>query len=135
MDDDRTPRWLVFSGGAPMLRVHKLITNVTLKGSPSSAVPGATLSLKIVTSNVGVASARAHLVYAPVPANTTYATQFTSAGWSTEWSTNAAPVQAWGSSSYGGTQPAAGRVRWIRWKRTSLDPGETATCGYSVIVK
>jgi hypothetical protein len=118
--------------------VWKSVTNVTLRGNGSKAVPGASLWVRIVCTNKTIKSGDWVAVFDKVDtAAVAFATNSATrpSGWFLEYSTNAGPVQTYLSASYTTNQPAVSKVKWIRWKRPSLAGFGNDTFRYRVIVK
>jgi phosphatidylserine/phosphatidylglycerophosphate/cardiolipin synthase-like enzyme len=135
-DDDREPRWLRFSGaGQSSFVMHCGVTNVSLGSLDSAPRPGATIAIRLVVSNLSLMQGLAVIAVQPIPANTTFRTQTTPAGWTVEYSTNATPSQSWGSSDYSGTYSGRIAVKWIRWRKSVFPPNGVEVLGYRVIVR
>jgi len=126
---------LVFTG--TVMSVRKSITNITLKGSISPAIPGATVNYRIVCSNKTGVKATNVVVYDKIDRNYL---EFVSGsasgtGWTIEYSTNENPNQDYVSPDYGALPAEAWRVRWIRWKRGSMPGNSESVLRYNVRIR
>jgi hypothetical protein len=120
------------------IAVTKTVTNVTLRGNASVAVPGSTLTVRITCSNRTIQPGTWVAIFDKVDAaSVVFVTNSATrpAGWFLEYSTNAGPAQTYLSGSYTTNQPPPSKVRWIRWKRPTLGSFTADTFKYRVIVR
>jgi len=126
---------LVFTG--TVMSVRKSITNITLKGSISPAIPGATVNYRIVCSNKTGVKATNVVVYDKIDRNYLefVSGSVSGTGWTIEYSTNENPNQDYVSPDYGALPAEAWRVRWIRWKRGSMPGNSESVLRYNVRIR
>jgi hypothetical protein len=105
------------------LRVHIIATNITLNGSSSLLVPGATVSMKLTCSNISPVIATKPCIYVPINISNSILVSnsiVAPGGWIIEYSTNQYPNQAWDSIHYTTNISFLEKTRWVRWKNQDL---------------
>jgi hypothetical protein len=136
VDDDRAPQWLVFSGGMISIGYGRYINGITLGGEPSIAMPGATCGVVINCTNRSAVEGKKVLMTEWIDRSiVTFSTQINMAGWSAEYATNIFPDHSYLSSDFVGILVQKEKIRWLRWKKNSVSPAETASFEYRIIVK
>jgi len=124
------------SAGIPKISIIKSISNVRLKNQKIQPIPGGTMIFKIEYTNSGNASLQNALIYDKIPIYTKFLTNSAiSGGWIVEYSTNTLPDQSYNSSYYTTLQPSPEKIKWIRWKKTTVNSDEKGEIFYSVIIK
>jgi len=125
------------AAASTIFTISKSISNIKLGGNSSSAIPGATLIYKIKCSNAGISSGNNIIIYDRISTYVTYKTNSatSSSGWTIEWSTNENPNQSYISSYYTNIHPSCDKIKWIRWKKVSVNVGEVGIFSFAVIIK
>ncbi len=110
--------------GRGIINVSKVVDSIELGGSPSAPIPGSLVMFKITYSNDGNGKGKNVVIYDKIPDNTTYYTNYlgTAVGWTVEYSGLDNPDQSYSSSDYSTTKPAV--VKWIRWKKETVETNE-----------
>ncbi len=118
------------------VEINKLITNVRLNMQDSLPIPGSTIHYKINCkfNSYGGQDGKNIIVYDEIVYNTTYRTDFNIVGWETEYSTNILPNQIYNSTDYTNQKPENDKIKWIRWKKASVN-GITQDFLFRVIIK
>jgi hypothetical protein len=134
--------------------LSKSLYAVTLGGAASPPIPGASIWYQLTYNNLGPANADTTIIRDSIAltttlcsasrqsetlgASATFNDSFPASGWQFQYSTSASPDQADTSADYvaGWPTPAVlPNVRWIRWRRSSVPNGQTATIRFRVILR
>jgi len=120
--------------------LHKSVSNITLQNISSEPYPGASIMYVIIYSNIGSSPAKNVVIADKLPSTVVYLSNSNYAdvpGWVTEWSTNLTPVLDYTNiSSWMSVEPEASKVKWIRWKKSSIGITEDGGhLSYKVIIK
>lgn len=133
----------------------KDITAVTLGGSASLPIPGATIQYRLTYNNTGGAAGDSVSLRDSIPLYTVFDTAsrngaalgasatFADAdsgqtGWALQVSTSTTPDQSYGSSSYQSIVTYTGAmsaVKWVRWVRQTVAAAETANLVFRVRIQ
>jgi hypothetical protein len=123
------------------LKIYKSIYNVTLGGNPVFAIPGSTITYRIIFSNLGAVSGNKTIIYDKIFPQVTFSTAYlgSATNFLFQYSTNITPDQSYDSSDYiTGNPPSSikSKVKWIRWKKENVYPYEDGKdLFYKVIIK
>lgn len=132
--------------------LSKTIVNITLSGVSSAPVPGASVLYELSYENIGPAASDTAIIRDSVPLNSVLSGASREAdtlgasavfddsdpvnGWQLQHSTLAAPDQSSTSADYlDGLPGDLSTVRWIRWRRSSVASGESATIRFRAILE
>jgi hypothetical protein len=132
-----TNRVTVLAPTGTTVKVSKSTTNTTLKGSPSSPKPGATVNYRIICSNKTAVAGVNTVVYDRIENQyVAFATNSAvGSGWTVEYSTNQSPIQTYVSADYSATQPSPDKVRWIRFRTPSMPGNSSVLFRYNVKIR
>jgi hypothetical protein len=144
---------MVISGSAEVTLTKSLYA-VTLGGVASPPIPGASVWYELTYSNLGPANADTTIIRDSIAltatlgnasrmsdtlgASATFHDTLPASGWQFQYSTSASPDQSDTSADYVAGWPAAGdlaSVRWIRWRRSAVPNGQSATIRFRMILK
>jgi parallel beta-helix repeat protein len=150
---DSTAAAMVISGSAEVTLTKSLYA-VTLGGVASPPIPGASVWYELTYSNLGPANADTTIIRDSIAltatlgnasrmsdtlgASATFHDTLPASGWQFQYSTSASPDQSDTSADYVAGWPAAGdlaSVRWIRWRRSAVPNGQSATIRFRMILK
>ena len=134
------------------IALTKTLRAVTLGGIASKPIPGATVEYELTYSNIGYSASDTVIIYDTIPtsmqlsnasrqtdtlgASATFHDTYASLGWVFEYSTSATPDQSDTSADYVNGWPGdLSTVKWIRWKRSAVSSGQSATIRFRVILQ
>ena len=136
---NREIRFLFHSSEAPRLETRKAVDSITFQGAPVAVpIPGASITYIIFYSNSGNGIANNSIIYDGIPSDTYYITNALLApatGWTSQYSIELNPVQSYISPDYTDGYASKTNLRWVRWRKVNVDPGEFGSVTYKVIVK
>ena len=125
--------------GTTIIEITKSISNITLGGSNSLAIPGATIFYVIKYSNAGLNPGIEAVIHDAIPPPTIYSTNSdggTAVAWTVQWSTNVLPSFVYNNiSDWLNIEPASIKIKWIRWKKLKVESGEKGALYFKAIIK
>jgi uncharacterized repeat protein (TIGR01451 family) len=126
----------ITSTPVPVLGITKRCDDVRLGGSVSGAIPGASITYALACTNSGTGTAYSNMIYDRIPIGTRYVTNSAKVtnGWTPYWSTNAAPSFAYNGAGWTATQPAVSKIRWVKWQRGIMNPGDKFAVRFKVAI-
>jgi len=121
------------------IAIIKEVDNITLNKVNIKPIPGATISYKIVYSNIGRWPAKNVVIYDKVTSIVSFFSNVpgSATNWIFEYSTNDNPDQSFDSSDYVTGNPVDKlKVKWIRWRKSVVGSDEDGlTLYYNVVIK
>ncbi len=124
----------------PELIISKEIANIFLEGGISPPLPGSAIEYRIYYTNASLYDGYGSnvIIYDKLPYQfVTFKSNsiISSNGWIIEYSTNLTPQQSYNSTNYSTNCPPVIYIKWIRWKKESVAPGEKGTFYFKVTIK
>ncbi len=121
-----------------IISITKSISNIIVNNNNTQLIPGSTIIYKISYSNIGASAGRNVVIYDRISPFVTFSTMAmgTATGWTMEYSTNMIPIHNYISTDYTNNYTSRSNVKWIRWKKASIDAAEDGlSFVYKVILK
>ena len=130
--------WKEYTRPFVKLRVSKTNESITLGGTPTNAIPGATVTYKITyTLLTNLKQASNIIIYDKLDPWVIYNTNYlgTALGWTAEYSTNTNPDMSYNSPNFTTTLPNKNLIKWVRWKKQFSGSDSNKTIYLKVIIK